>query len=361
MNVRFNIEELFKKIPESNKQINARGTLGISNRLLGSADFNIIPRYERISNRTIDNKPFKILDAPGMMDDYYLNLLDWTEEDLVTIGLGDTVYTYNYQTKAVGDIFTGSSYISSIKSSKSIISLALSNGEIILYDTHRQTESCRFKQHDKRIASLAWSENLLYSGDKEGKIICRDIRTSEYLVLSGHTQEICGLSVSSDGIYLASGANDNNIRLWRSGHTVSRILKGHKSAVKALAWCPWKSATLTSGGGSKDKTIRFWNALDCKEEKVIKTESQVCTLTYLSKYKEIVTSHGYSNNDICLWKAGTMQKIASFGKHDSRVLHVALSPDNSVLASVSADENLKFWKLFSKEEKSLKRPSIDIR
>lgn len=36
-------------------------------------------------------------------------------------------------------------------------------------------------------------------------------------------------------------------------------LQGHKAAVKALAWCPWQRNLLATGGGSSDKTMRFWN------------------------------------------------------------------------------------------------------
>jgi len=42
-------------------------------------------------------------------------------------------------------------------------------------------------------------------------------------------------------------------------------LTSHKAAVKALAWCPLESSLLASGGGTKDKSMKFWNA-DTGEE-----------------------------------------------------------------------------------------------
>ncbi len=33
----------------------------------------------------------------------------------------------------------------------------------------------------------------------------------------------------------------------------------HKAAVKALAWSPHSHNTLITGGGTTDKTIKFWN------------------------------------------------------------------------------------------------------
>ena len=35
--------------------------------------------------------------------------------------------------------------------------------------------------------------------------------------------------------------------------------KEHCAAVKALAWCPYDSDILASGGGTEDKCIKIWN------------------------------------------------------------------------------------------------------
>ena len=34
---------------------------------------------------------------------------------------------------------------------------------------------------------------------------------------------------------------------------------GHRAAVKALAWCPYQSNVLASGGGTLDGCIKIWN------------------------------------------------------------------------------------------------------
>lgn len=39
--------------------------------------------------------------------------------------------------------------------------------------------------------------------------------------------------------------------------------KMHRSAVKALKWCPWKYDLLASGGGTEDHKIILW---DIKKE-----------------------------------------------------------------------------------------------
>lgn len=62
---------------------------------------------------------------------------------------------------------------------------------------------------------------------------------------------------------MASGGNDNHIYIWDSSKmSSSRSLhsfKDHSAAVKALAWCPYDSAVLASGGGTEDRCIKIWN------------------------------------------------------------------------------------------------------
>lgn len=41
-----------------------------------------------------------------------------------------------------------------------------------------------------------------------------------------------------------------------------------------------------------------------------------------------------------------MKKIADLRGHTSRVLHLALNPDGTTVASAAADETLRFWKVF---------------
>lgn len=50
---------------------------------------NLLPiaKNNNIS-RNIPSLPERILDAPNLIDDYYLNLLDWSIDNVVSVGLG---------------------------------------------------------------------------------------------------------------------------------------------------------------------------------------------------------------------------------------------------------------------------------
>jgi cell division cycle protein 20 (cofactor of APC complex) len=109
----------------------------------------------------------------------------------------------------------------------------------------------------------------------------------------GHRGEVCGLKHDPCG--LASGSNDNQAIIWdiNAGRMRYQLL-GHKAAVKALAWCPWQRNLLATGGGTSDQTMRFWNIETGKLINTVNTDSQVCSLIWNKKDKEILSSHGFS-------------------------------------------------------------------
>lgn len=51
--------------------------------------------------RKIAKTPFKILDAPALQDDFYLNLVDWSSANVLAVGLGSCVYLWSACTSKV--------------------------------------------------------------------------------------------------------------------------------------------------------------------------------------------------------------------------------------------------------------------
>lgn len=50
-----------------------------------------------------------------------------------------------------------------------------------------------------------------------------------------------------------------------------------------------------------------------------------------------------------VWNAEKKERIAILEGHQTRVLHLALSPDGENVATCAADETLKFWKVFPRD------------
>lgn len=58
-------------------------------------------RSPRKATRKISRIPFKVLDAPELQDDFYLNLVDWSAQNVLAVGLGSCVYLWSACTSQV--------------------------------------------------------------------------------------------------------------------------------------------------------------------------------------------------------------------------------------------------------------------
>ena len=189
------------------------------------------------------------------------------------------------------------------------------------------------------MGSLSWNQHILSSGGRDSLIVQHDVRVANHIVSTyvGHNQEVCGLKWNEEGTTLASGGNENFLCLWdaamsrrsdssrvnnsnvRNQVSPRLVLTQHQAAVKALAWCPFHRGLLASGGGTADRTIKFWNTNSGTLLNSIDTGSQVCSLLWSKHHRELCSSHGFSENQLILWKYPTMTKIQEFKGHTARV------------------------------------------
>ena len=61
---------------------------------------------------------------------------------------------------------------------------------------------------------------------------------------------------------------------------------------------------------------------------------------------ELVSTHGYSDNAIVVWKYPSMRKLSTLTGHNLRVLYLAMSPDGESIVTGAGDETLRFWNVF---------------
>jgi cell division cycle 20-like protein 1 (cofactor of APC complex) len=110
-----------------------------------------------------------------------------------------------------------------------------------------------------------------------------------------------------------------------------------------------KSGLLASGGGTQDRCLKLWNTNTLKEEESIDTQSQVCNLVFSRNSHELVTTHGYSDNMIIVWKYPYLEATSVLKGHRERVVFLSLSPDSKYIVTGAGDETVRFWEVFDTE------------
>lgn len=291
--------------------------------------------------RRIQSAPERVLDAPGLVDDYYLNLLDWSSQNQVAIGLERNVYVWTAESGTVSQLLEtpADTYVSSVKWSGdgAYVGVGLGSGEVQIWDVEEGTKLRSMFGHETRVGVMGWNKHTLSTGARSGLVFNHDVRVANHKVaeLVSHTSEVCGLEWRSDGAQLATGGNDNLVSIWdaRSLAAPKFAKKNHRAAVKALSWCPWQLNLLATGGGSYDRHIHFWNTTTGARVNSIDTGSQVTSLKFSNHYRELVSSSGFPDNSLSIWSYPTLVRNVEIPAHETRVLHSCLSPDGQMLAT----------------------------
>lgn len=199
-----------------------------------------------------------ILDAPAFVDDYYLNVLDWSSLNVIAVALWDSVFLWDAANATIVHLFDGNllepwdrqigppTYVASVRFSPNgkFLAIGISNGNLHIYNVATRVRTRRILNNQMmagtaqrlatsqgaRIAAIDWRDNAFLScGNKVGVIFNIDLRPNAAIPASiyieGHTGEICALAwqperdnwflAENDTVrFLAAGSNDNNVTIW---------------------------------------------------------------------------------------------------------------------------------------------------
>lgn len=144
--------------------------------------------------RKIQKAPYKVLDAPALQDDFYLNLIDWSEQNILAVGLGSAVYLWAPESGKVTKL-CDLSLLDSISSlvwlkKSQYLAVGTNLGELNVWDVNKMVKVRSFGGHSERIGTLAECGHLLTSGSKDKTILSRDHRSPANYTwkLTGHKQ-----------------------------------------------------------------------------------------------------------------------------------------------------------------------------
>ena len=154
-----------------------------------------------------------ILNHSFFRDDYYLNLLDWSNRNILAVGLDKTVYLWDATSGDVSEFFTvpDSESVTALQWTLdgSYLAVGLNSGDAQVWDIDSGSKIRSMKGHAARVGVLSWDKHIVSSGSRDGSIWHHDVRIAKHKVaeLLGHSAEVCGLKWRPDGQLLASGGN----------------------------------------------------------------------------------------------------------------------------------------------------------
>ncbi|ADM11286.1 WD40 domain-containing protein [Encephalitozoon intestinalis ATCC 50506] len=309
-------------------------------------------------------QPYRQLKVKSLPDDFYSSLIDWSGEN-VFFTADNCLFVHNFFSSKTLQICNLSSLgITSVKynPTTSTVALGTSIGVMLNVDI-ASLKITRYSFHRSRIGVIESENANIITGSRDRKIKITDLRSEKAVAtILHHRQEVCGLSISKDLRFLASGGNDNRLYIY-DYRNLSHPLKqcsSHKAAVKAISWSPLSPNLLVSGGGTADKTIKLWdmNLVNSSRSsscliRSVDYGSQICNLRWL-KSNKILSTHGYSKDDIRLSQMSSFKVERYFLGHKNRVIHFSCSDDEKYFVSGSSDSNINFWELDGERDDEIK-------
>ena len=161
--------------------------------------------------------------------------------------------------------------------------------------------------------------------------------------LNGHSGKASSVAVSHDGSTLASGGDDNTIKLWHLGTgELLQTLNGNSGRVLAINLSPNGQILASSHRTSDRSCIKIWQ---------LQTGELIRTLDGHHKwiYSLAISPDGKTlisgSHKIKTWQLETGEPLHSIPGHQKWVYSLAISPDGEKFASSGGDKTVKIWHL----------------
>lgn len=318
--------------------------------------------------------PYRVLDAPGLRNDFYSNLISWSSKtNCIAVGLDRQVYLWNNNDGVSLVKMDNRGTITTISFSKGDFFLVGTlTGNLCLMSQAQNKVIGRIRIEGAGICCIQWSkcDSFFFVGDSKGIVTCYEVLiiprnemtcdtvySATFIKRSCfifHKQQICGITLNIEENEIAIGGNDNYCTIWDISEIGSPILKHllpHNAAVKAIAYCPWSKSLLATGGGTRDRNLRFWHTTTGTLLHILDTTCQITSLIWSNFSKEIVVTFGFGDDNNRLIVAGyTFPNLSQVFKVNAgtnlRILSAVLSPDNESICVTTNDETIRFYKIW---------------
>ena len=134
-------------------------------------------------SRHIPQAPERILDAPELLDDYYLNLLDWSPNNVLGVALGDAIYLWNANDGSIQQLMQTTGEQTHVTSlcwcpEGTYMAVGTSDHKVQLWDVDKLRQVRSMTGHRARVSSLSWNGPCLSSGGRDSIVLHHDVRVA---------------------------------------------------------------------------------------------------------------------------------------------------------------------------------------
>ncbi|MCA1993323.1 MAG: WD40 repeat domain-containing protein, partial [Coleofasciculus sp. S288] len=172
-------------------------------------------------------------------------------------------------------------------------------------------------------------------------------RVSLIHTLTGHSGKAASIAVSFDGRTIASGADDNTIKLWQLGTgELIHTLTGDSGRVLTIALSP-DGQTLASSHKTSDRScIQIWHLGTGELVRTLTGHHKWIYCLAFSPDGKTLISGGHK---IKIWDLNTGEQLRTLAGHKKWVYSLAISPNGQTLATSGGDKTIKIWHLHTGE------------
>jgi WD40 repeat protein len=203
----------------------------------------------------------------------------------------------------------------------------------------------------------------LATGDADGGI--RIWRVNDLIQcdrVDAHSSWVRSIAFNSDGTMLASGSDDQKVKLWSFDRQTGKLspapiptLPNHTYRVRSVAFNPQNNNMLASS--SYDNTVRLWNVETGKCQNILDEHTDwVWTAIFSQDGSKLVSSS--KDRTLKIWDV-TTRKCLQTCSVEADIQSVAFSPDDKILAAGSDDKTVKLWNFNVDRALPLEEQSVD--